>query len=112
MKRIARLLALLSVAASSLLYLKPKSPNGSLLKLLAGALTPFTALVGAVGAGLGLLTNAPLALLTGILGVMVGARDVQSVTAPQAGFEKAFGPQWECAIAPVQQTGMLQRRWT
>jgi len=112
MKRIARLLALLSVAASSLLYLKPKTANGSLLKLLAGALTPFTALVGAVGAGLGLLTNAPLALLTGILGVMVGARDVRSVTAPQAGFEQAFGPQWKCAIAPAQQTGMLQRRWT
>jgi acetyl esterase/lipase len=112
MKLIARLLALLSVAASSLVYVKPKGPSGSLLKLFAGALAPFTALIGVVGAGLGLLANAPLALLIGTLGAVVSANEVRRVTAPQAGFEQAFGPEWEHAIALEQKTGMLPRRWT
>src|SRR5215217_4505041 len=74
MKTIARLLAFLSVAPSSLLYVRIRAPiyplRGSLwiLRLLAEAITPFIALSGAVAAGLGLLARAPLAMLTGALG--------------------------------------------
>ena len=114
MKIIARLLAFLSVAASSLLYVKLKASWGLLVfpKLVVGALAPFTALIGALGAGLGLLANAPLAVLAGTLGAVMSASHVRRVTAPQPGFEQAFGSQWERAIAPEQKTGMLQRRWT
>ena len=118
MKTMARLLAVLSVAASSLLYVRIRAPIGPLrgslwiLRLLAAALTPFIALSGAVAAGLALLAQAPVALLTGALGAVVAARDVQRVTAPHPGFAQAFGGAWEQAIAPEQKAGMLPRRWT
>src|SRR5215208_1906904 len=118
MKTIARLLAFLSVAPSSLLYVRIRAPiyplRGSLwiLRLLAEAMTPFIALSGAVAAGLGLLARAPAALLTGALGAVVAARDMRQVTTPHADFAQAFGVGWERAIAPEQQTGMLQRRWS
>jgi hypothetical protein len=58
MKTIARLLAFLSVAPSSLLYVRIRAPinplRGSLwiLRLLAEAITPFMALSGMVAAAL------------------------------------------------------------
>jgi acetyl esterase/lipase len=118
MKTLARLLALLSVATSSLLYVRighPINPlRGSLwmLRLLAEAVTPFIVLSGAVAAGLGLLMRSPMALLGGIPGATVAARDVRQVTTPHPGFTQAFGADWERAIAPEQKTGMLRRRWT
>src|SRR5918994_4789216 len=118
MKTIARLLAFLSVALSSLLYVRISAPinplRGTLwiLRLLAEAITPFIALSGAVAAGLGLLARAPVAMLTGALGAVVAARDMRRVTAPHPGIEQAFGVEWERAIAPEQQNGMMQRRWS
>jgi acetyl esterase/lipase len=118
MKIIARLLAFMSVAQTSLLYVRIRAPINSLrgslwiLRLLGEAMTPFTALSGAVAAGLGLLARTPVALLTGALRAVVAARDVRRVTAPHPGFAQAFGVAWERAIAPQQQTGMLQRRWS
>src|SRR5829696_3632279 len=118
MKTIARLLAFLSAAASSLLYVRIRAPinplRGTLwiLRLLAEAMTPFIALSGAVAAGLAVLARSPMAIFTGMLGAMAAVRDVRQVTAPHPGFAQAFGVAWERAIAPEQQTGMLQRRWT
>ena len=118
MKTIARLLAFLSVALSSLLYVRISAPinplRGTLwiLRLLAEAITPFIALGGAVAAGLGLLARAPVAMLTRALGAVAAASDVRQVRAPHPGFEQAFGVAWERAIAPEQQRGMLQRRWS
>src|SRR5215207_4143981 len=118
MKTMARLLAFLSVAASSLLYVRIRAPinplRGSLwiLRLLAAAVTPFTALSGTVTAGLALLARSPMALCTGMLGAVAAVRDVRRVTAPHPGFAQAFGVEWEQSIAPEQQSGMLQRRWT
>ena len=118
MKTIARLFAFLSAAASSLLYARIRAPinplKGSLwiLRLLAGAVTPFIALGGAVAAGLALLARSPAAIFAGMLGAVAAVRDMRRVTAPHPGFAQAFGVAWERAIAPEQQTGMLQRRWT
>jgi acetyl esterase/lipase len=118
MKTIARLLASLSVAVSSLLYVRIRAPinplRGSLwiLRLLAEAVTPFVALGGTVAAGLALLARSPMAMLTAMLGTVAAFRDMWRVTAPHPGFARAFGEAWEEAIAPEQQTGMLQRRWT
>src|SRR5829696_3776497 len=118
MKTIARLLAFLSAAASSLLYVRIRAPinplRGTLwiLRLLAEAMTPFIALSGAVAAGLSLLARSPMAIFTGMLGAVAAVRDVRRVTAPHPGFAQAFGTAWERAIAPEQQTGMLKRRWT
>jgi acetyl esterase/lipase len=117
-KTVARLLAFLSVAVSSLLYVRIGHPINPLrgilwiLRLLAEAVTPFIALGGAVAAGLGLLARAPVAMLTAMLGAVAAVRDMRQVTAPHPGFAQAFGEEWERAILPEQQMGMLQRRWT
>jgi acetyl esterase/lipase len=118
MKTIARLLAFLSAATSSLLYVRIRAPmtplRGSLwiLRLLAEAITPFTALSGAVAAGLALMAQWPMAIFTALLGAVAAVRDMRQVTAPHPGFAQAFGVAWERDIAPEQQTGMLQRRWS
>ena len=118
MKTIARLLAFLSVAVSSLLYVPighPINPMRGILwilRLLAEAITPFIALGGAVAAGLGLLAHSPVAMLTAMLGAVAAVRDMRQVRAPHPGFEQAFGVEWERAISPEQQRGMLQRRWS
>src|SRR5829696_6848731 len=118
MKTIARLLTFLSVVASSLLYVRIRAPinplRGSMwiLRLLADAVTPFIALSGTVAAGLALLARSPMAMSTAMLGVLAAVRDVRQVTSPHPGFAQAFGVPWERDIAPEQQTGMLQRRWT
>jgi acetyl esterase/lipase len=51
-------------------------------------------------------------MLTAMLGAVAAVRDVRRVTAPHRGFARAFGVEWERAIASEQQTGMLRRRWT
>ena len=118
MKTIARLLALLSLAASGLLYVRIRAPidplRGSLwiLRLLAEAVTPFIALGGTVAAGLALRARSPIAFLTAMLGAVAAFRDVRRVTAPRPGFAQEFGVAWEEAIGPERQTRMLRRRWS
>ena len=118
MKTIARLLAFLSAAASSVFYMRIRAPmnpvRGSLwiLRWLVEAMTPFIALIGTVAAGLALLARSPVALLAAMLGAVAALRDVRRVTAPHPGFARAFGEAWEEAIAPERQTGMLRRRWS
>jgi acetyl esterase/lipase len=97
-RTLAYLLAFLASGTSLLLYHKNRAPRGFALwipKLLAGALSPFLAFAGVLGALLGLLTNAPLAVLSGLLGAGAMLRYLQRVAAPQDGFERAFGPDWK-----------------
>jgi acetyl esterase/lipase len=118
MKSMARLLALLSVAAASLLYARIRAPITPakglawILRLLAGALTPFIALCGTIAAALALLTRSPATMVIGLLGAGLAARDVLQVTKPYRGFERAFGADWQRAIEPERQARMLQGRWT
>ena len=117
MKTIARLLAFLSVAAGGLLHVRIGHPINPLrgilwiLRVLAEAVTPFTALGGAAGAGFGLLARSPVAVFAGMVGAVAAARDVRRVTEPHPGFAHTFGVEWERAIAPEHQSGMLRRRW-
>ena len=113
-KTVARLLAFLSVAVSSLLYVRIGHPINPLrgilwiLRVLAEAVTPFIALGGAVAAGLGLLARAPVAMLTAMLGAVAAVRDMRQVTAPHPGFAQAFGVAWERAISPEQQRDVAE----
>jgi acetyl esterase/lipase len=112
---LARILALLSVGLSGLCALKIDSPAGLTLILpqaLAAALAPLISVAGALGAALGLLAGAPLAVIAGVWGTLAAARHVQRVTAPHDGFERAFGPDWQHNIQPAQTKRMLKRRWT
>ena len=118
MKTIARLLAFLSVAASSLLYVRIRAPIGLLkgslwiLRLLAEALTPFIALGGAVAAGLALLFWSPIAMLAGILGAVLDARDVRRVSTPHPGFAQAFGPGTKRHVLGSSLRGSVPLRYT
>jgi hypothetical protein len=53
-----------------------------------------------------------IAMLIAMLGAAAAVRDVRRVRAPHPGFAQAFGVAWEQAIAPEQQNGMMQRRWS
>ncbi len=114
-RTLAYLLAFLASGMSLLLFHKNKAPRGFMLwipKLLAGALAPLLAFAGALGALLGLLANAPLAVLSGLVGAGVMARYVQRVSAPHDGFERAFGPDWKNRLPPDRQKPLLRQRRT
>jgi acetyl esterase/lipase len=115
LRLLAYLLAFLSAGMSLLLFHKNKAPQGFMLwfpKLVAGALSPFFALAGALGVVLGAISNAPLAVLSGLIGAGAMARYVRRVTAPHAGFEKAFGPGWAERIPQERRRRLLPQRWT
>ena len=118
MKAIARLLAFLSVAASSLLYVRIRAPIGPLkgslwiLRLLAEALTPFIALGGAVAAGLALLVWSPIAMLAEVLGAVLDARDVRRVSTPHPGSAQAFGPGTKSHVLGSSWRGSVPLRYT
>ena len=74
MKRVSRTLALISLFSGSLLLGDIKRPFGPIpatflryLRLMAGAFSPFTAVLGGVGAILGLWQRRPLIVLAGAL---------------------------------------------
>lgn len=112
MKLLARLLGLLSAFTALITLIK--LPPGRLLylyfaKITAGAAALWMTLLGGMGAFLGALKRDPLAMGSGLLGLLLNARHIRLVTAGHKGFEEAFGPQWEARIPP-QMRGRLHRR--
>jgi acetyl esterase/lipase len=106
-------------------------------KILAASVAPFIAVAAATGAALGLLRGllelqtsanvarqptmrsmlglalgAPLTILAGIAATAIATGYVQRVTSPHAGFEQAFGTEWQQYIPPERPAGMLTQRWT
>src|SRR5918995_316053 len=108
MKTVARLLAFLSVVASSLLYVRIRAPinplRGTLwiLRLLAEAMTPFIALSGAVAAGLALLARSPMAIFAGMLGAVAAVRDVRRGGGPPPRLSAGVGGGGGGGIWPAQ----------
>jgi hypothetical protein len=77
MKTLTRILAYFSAAASSLLLFRVRSPAGAPLtlpKMIAASLSPVVAVVGALGAVLGLLSKTHSALIAGGLGALLATR--------------------------------------
>jgi len=116
MNLMAYLLAFFSLIAGCLLFARLKWPYSYFLllfpQLLIGALSPLLALIGVAGAFLGWLVDAPLAIVAGLTGAVLLAIYIRKVTAPQAGFERAFGADWSRKISLPQTRTMLRRRWT
>jgi acetyl esterase/lipase len=82
------------------------------LKLAAGALSPYWAIIGAVGAVLGWVYGAFWAIPIGLLGAGIMIWYVIVVSRDHKGFENAFGASWKGNIS-LEQTGhILKRRWT
>lgn len=82
-----------------------------ILKMLDNSLAPCLALVGAVTVILGIFSAAPVAILTGAIGMAVSTQYVLRVIKPQPGFDDAFGPDWLEKIPPAWKARMLHNRW-
>jgi len=113
---LATILSGLSLLMSLLLIIRLKVTLLGLvlwsLKLAAGALSPFWAIIGAAGALLGWVYGALWAVPIGLLGAGIMFWYVIGVSREHKGFENAFGAGWKSQIAPEQTGHMLKRRWT
>jgi hypothetical protein len=101
MNIIAYLLAFLALFMSGLLFLRLRSSLAIMAwfpALVAGALSPIWGLLGALGAILGWLGHAPLAIAAGCISALVMAWYVWKVTSPHQGFKTAFGADWQQRI--------------
>jgi len=104
----------LSLLMSALLVVKLKFPLGWFIlfpKLAAGALSPYWAILGVVGAIIGGISGAYWAILMGIVGAFVMIWYVWQCTRDQNGFEITFGMGWKNQIMPKQAQNMVKRRW-
>lgn len=113
---LAYILSGLTLLMSSLFFIKlPMPPPGFLLllpKLAAGALSPFWAIIGVIGAVIGWIYQAPWAVLMGVLGAGIMVWYIWRSTRDHTGFEDAFGAGWSDRIRPEQASHMVQKRWT
>jgi hypothetical protein len=81
-------------------------------KALGESIAAYVAVAGVLGGILGLVAKAPPLVLAGWMGAALAARYVRRVTAPHAGLERAFGPDWERRLAPSSAARLLPRRWS
>lgn len=110
----ACLFSFLCLLLNCSLFIHLKPPYSFYLvmfQLVAGALSPFLAVLGLLGAGLGWLAHAPVAVAAGLLGAGISATYIALVTIPQPRFDLAFGTGWINRILPSLEARMLKRRW-
>ena len=110
MNAVAYLLAFISLLMGGLLILGIKAPLGIMVlfpKLVAGAHSPVWGVTGLLGAALDWLGHALLAVAGGCIGAVCIGWCVWSVTAPQRGFEKAFGVGWPPTLLIQGEIGRL-----
>jgi len=113
---LATVLSGLSLLMSLLLLIRLKVNKPGLilwfLKISAGVLSPYWAIIGAVGAVIGWVYGAIWAIPMGIAGAGMMILYVWQCTRDHKGFEKAFGAGWSDQIPPEQTKRMLQKRWS
>jgi len=111
---LAYILSGLSLLMSVLFLIKPKVSLGFLVwfPLTAGALSPYWAIMGAVGAVIGGVNEAYWAVPMGIVGAITMIWYVWRSTRDHNGFKKAFGAGWSDQILPQQTRRIVQKRWT
>jgi hypothetical protein len=111
---VAYLLAFLCLILNGSLFVHLKPPlNFALVvfQIIAVDLSPFLAILGLLGAGLGWLYHAPIAVAAGLLGATISVIYIVLVTRPQPGFDLTFGKDWKTRIPPSREAHMLKRRW-
>ena len=111
----AYILSFLCLVLNGSLFVRLKPPYNFFLafsvQLVAVDLSPFLAVLGLLGAGLGWLSHAPIAVATGLLGAGISVIYIVLVTVPQPGFDLAFGKDWKTRIPPSRESHMLRSRW-
>ncbi|HEY5729467.1 MAG TPA: alpha/beta hydrolase [Anaerolineales bacterium] len=96
-----------------LLLIQTKMPLGWFVlfpKLTAGALSPYWAIIGVVGAIIGGISGAYWAVPIGIISAGIMTLYVWRCARDHTGFEDAFGTGWEGQIPPQQAKRMVKRR--
>ncbi len=114
---LAYILSGLSLLLSALFFVQVKVPSNLppfiwLAKLLAGALSPFWAVMGVVGAVIGWAYQALWAIPMGIVGTGMMLGYIWRCTRDHNGFEDAFGAGWSDQIPREQAKLMVQKRWS
>lgn len=114
--RVSRILSYTSAVLSGSTLIYPRSGWGGalvqLFRLPAEAWALLLAAAGALGALIGLVRRDRRAVSAGLLGALVAARHVRQATAPHAGFDQAFGPDWPSRISPALRSRMSPWRYT
>ncbi len=113
---LAYILSGLSLLMSVLFLIRENPPPQGFYvmfaKLTAGTLSPYWAIMGAVGAVIGWVYQALWAVPMGIVGAITMTWYVWRCTRDHKGFENAFGAGWSDQIPPQQARHMVQKRWT
>ena len=112
---LATTLSGLSLLMGVLLLIRLKVPVGWITvvpKMIAGALSPYWAIIGAVGAVIGWMYQGLWAIPMGIVGAGMMIWYFWWCTRDHKGFEDAFGAGWEDQIPHQQAKNMVERRWT
>jgi acetyl esterase/lipase len=113
---LATVLSGLSLLMSVALLVRPKALTiGAMVwfpKLTAGALSPYWAIIGAVGAIIGGVSRAYWAIPMGVVGAGTMIVYVWQCTRDHKGFDQAFGAGWSDQIPSQQAKQMVQKRWT
>lgn len=116
MKTLAYILSGLSLLMSVLFLVRsPRPPFGfivMLLKLAGGALSPYWAIMGIVGAVIGGIVHALRAIPMGIVGAGAMIWYVWRCSRDHEGLEDAFGAGWQDRVLPQQAKHMAPKRWT
>ncbi len=112
---LAYILTGISLLMSVLLLINIRSPLGWIIlvpKVVASALTPFWAILGAVGAVLGWVYQGIWAIPMGIFGACMMIWYIWLCSRDHTGFNSAFGTGWSDQIPPEQANHMVQKRWS
>jgi acetyl esterase/lipase len=112
MKKIARLLGLISAFFMGLSLFPGMSGLFGTVKTMAGALSPVLGLFGGVAAALGALTRDPVAAVSGTTGAALATVHIRDSIQPHDGLREAFGPHWHANIPPEVRRGWLRDRWS
>ena len=110
----AYLLAFLCLILNVSLFVRLKPPYNFYFvvpQIVAVVLSPFLVILGFLGAGLGWLYHAPIAIVAGLLSGGISTIYIALVIVPQRDFDHAFGKDWRRKISPDQESHLLKRRW-
>jgi acetyl esterase/lipase len=110
----ANMLSFLCLTLNGSLFVRLKPPFNFYFvvpQIVAAVLSPLLAVLGLLGAGLGWLYHAPIAVAAGLLAAGISVIYIALVTAPQRGFALAFGKDWKARIPPSLEPRLLKRRW-
>jgi acetyl esterase/lipase len=116
MRKPMLIISAIAAIFSALTLLRPRSGTFKILlwipKLMAEAITPILALLGAIGSVLGLVLKDAFIIVAGFFAFLTSLRHVLRISVQHKEFERIFGEGWEAHIPVARREGMLRARWS